>query len=1677
MALWKNTQHSFASGQLDSNVMGRQDLDRYYSGATLLRNFIVKRQGCVSKRRGTDLCADLSGLNGTDAKGKPVGEGAMRLIPVTDDEDGRYVILSGGAAYAANRDGVLLADGTRARSIAPYVAKDTDGKNAKAAGTDDEADDDLPITVIHKIAEGDYEQAKFSQADIQAALDKAVDGDRIVLHGDLIFLNKEQPQFRSEIFEPSDGVASTFAFSDSYWRMTRGGSTYAATSSARAIHVPQFKVGTVTAKRTWSFAADGGHPNRSYAVKRYSSNYSWWAIEATDTATAAGAEDDLSVTFSADGASVTATRADAESDWAFSDGNAWTLAYADGTWTASRTVATAKQSDGANTSSNYLADTVTATVDGETVVATSSWTFSDGGDWTLRISRWLYFDNAKYVSQRATTWWDVDEFTFDAVVSAPRAAKRVTFDFNGHDVRFVGRGWFYACTPNVGVAFTSSRRGARVLVASNSNCSAVHFVMTSPGSSRLGEISFGPNVEWRMDGSEANVLVRIEYATSVVFDGGTFVDTSENPDCLGSTINCYNCGSVVFKSGTFDGGLETGRLFLLNISRSPATIYGGEFRLRRPVNKNATCLLNTNATWTICGGRFDCLGDAFCGTTRIGARGESFFETFVTLVRGEFSFSEMTSWSGNVRPIADYAHEGSVANDETHDGRCGVKVAGEADYRWTGSATDAIPYRLSVPYADADLPTLCAKQCGDTVFVVHPSYPPAKFWFDKYENLHWEELAFDNTDVYPPVIDSAVMQGQDPAATDRPDDVPSWLAPLQKRELEAFYDAREAEGTMTDAGFNGNSATGSDGTSNSACTYTATVVVKDAARGKKTTHTYALSFTKTVTKDVTSTYIDGSAASTSTKTITTTGTAKNDASAAVVVVPRTVRYVATYVKDGRESLPSEPVEVDYEMPWANNAVVNLTVSKGRNDDEPDYYNLYKDSGGGYGLVGTTSADAYAGGYSADIDRYATYAPETSETDGVSLVSVADYGAARGWTATAFARRLASAPVNYPSSTAGDVGVVIPQSRKDVGLDLPKDANFVELALDARVKDGVTGNTMLVVSQVAVTIHIAFTIAYNGVDMVGWATATYYPDVSTIHNAYAATVGVPKLMCALQKKTYALKSGEKICAVTVGSGDQSDALAQCVRTVLLPNPLAGVDGVKVTRCWATFDYIYGWDIWSDFRYQGAVHAMRRYGKAPRSVGNVTWTTTWNGFTRLATNAVKIVYKYYKAIVNHEEKMVEESTTYPIRGATGDSVVGGTFQDDYVTPDMTVTPPVAPAEAHFAADGDYPRAVGIHDQRLVLASTRSSPSTVWFSRTADLYSFEPHESVREDDAMELTLAATEFPNINHLVDGKELLLLCDGGEWTVSPVSGNALTYKTAQMKMQSSVGSDRRLQPMQVAGEVLFGERGGTALRSMQYSYGTDSYQSTDLTLAAQSVFLANPIVSMCYKQRPDSEVVCVLSDGRVAALVYDKENEVFAWSVHDFGGGWLARQAVTPKCVSNGTTETTLLVQRGETWQMWRVRDDDATATAATQVVLDALHTEAYADPAEGEVAVPLGDGTYAHGIPVVSELVTVRPEARQGDTLQMELKNATECEVRVANASTFEMKPYAAKDGWRETTLEPERDGTAVSLKEADAKRLMTGMNTRDGRIHLRHSAPWPITVLSVSTTYQVEYENGGKQ
>ena len=1596
MPLWKNTQHAFIAGQLDANVMGRQDMDRYFKGATLLKNFLVKRQGCISKRRGTDLTADLDGLLGTTYDGTPIVPDKMRLVPVTNGDDGRYVILSGGVGFVASREGVLTQDNRHVRAVKPYVAIDEDGKAAYVSGKDVRQSTETPVDVIHRIGPGNYSVTR--HASLQTAFNAALDGDTVRLHSNLLLTSPVT--VNASTGWQVDGASATVDWNadstnhDRQYRIVTGGTTY------------------------WSREKDY-YGNR--ATLTFNQRF------------------------------VTATR-----NWSFSDGNAWSATWNNNMWTFTR-------DDGGNTitatkNARQDATSISFTDNGATVTATCTWSFS-GTDYdpskTYTMTVEDYYWRMK-ATDGSTTWsglvyvpqYSATVDVVSTIGTATQDEKTVTLDLYGYKITVNSSdGGIIVKNASVTLVVDSARVGGKFALIGTGWTRNIFYLLARDDRVPSGRLVLKGDIEYNLYSSGSNYcVVRAADTLGVQIDAGTFTN-------YGTYTCLFNIdgGSLVINGGEFTNELDGNfYVWLINIgagsnrSQPPTlTINGGTFT---NLNTSLNSFTYEYSGYVICGGsraRTVINGGRFIfASTRnftnvIDYRGHTFWNSgFVRIVRGEFSQSGIDccydSW--NTHGLAEYAEDGSVSNETqpNADGFYGVKVSGESDYTWDGSDRASVPYRFTIPYADADLADLCIRQSGDTLFVAHRDYPPAKIYFDKRGNAYFEELKLDNTDYFPPVVESAVMVGNDPKETDWPTEFttpPTWLTPTQKAAVTTFKNACIALGTVTDAGFSGNKADGSDGSCSYACSYTCTSVSINRTTGKKTTTVSVKSFTKSVTKEETTEYTDGQASGSTTKTVTTDGTAENSASATSVLVPRTVRYVATYVKDGKESRPSAPYAVDYDMPWANNAVVNITLSKGSNSDEPEYYNVYKDNGNGYGLIATVGIDRIAGGVAGAVNTYPLFMPDNTKATG-ALVCAADFEEKKGWAVGDIFRKMTSVGKDaFTSSPANDICLVNTASNASGGIviDFPDGGtrfDRIRLMLDGRIYDREKDVSYVIVS----TNRVTCTATYVKSDGTTTGTVSKTVDAPQRYSwggiSGGVMIGIYEDWVGLQSRAFTAPNGDTVYGWLYGKGDCADDFNAHLRKL---------------------------DI--DFRSEFA--AISDFGR----VKSVKFTFS------------ESVYSYW---TNNQQGCFHAIHFY----SGGTTAEGGMVQDDYINPDMTVTPPDDTQDPHFSAADEYPGCVGIYEQRLVFASTRTSPSTIWMSRIADLYNFTAHESIREDDALELTLAATEFPNINHLVMGRDLMLFGDGGEWLISPVTGNALTYKTASAKLQSMIGSDRALQPLQLADETLFAERGGTCLRSINYNYSSDSYQSEDLSVIAQSVFRANPIVSMAYKQHPDSIVECVLADGRVATLVYMKEQEVAAWSVQELGGGWKAKEIVSPKCIVNGTTEMMLLVEKSGVFQLWKVRDDDDTPVAASQVILDGMHIETSAAPTgTDEEGVALGDGRYAVGYPIEAEFVSVRPEPEKGQTAQMEIKNATEAELRVTDATTFSVKPYGASSGWREVSLPAVRDGASVALSSKDCKKLMTGSNNRDGRVHLKHVEPWPLTVLSVSTTYQVEYENGGNE
>ena len=77
------SQFSFSGGQINRGLIGRRDLNKYYSSAFRIENFIVKRHGTLSKRHGFRQAYVFS------------GDAPARIIPFAkDNQSCDYIVLS-----------------------------------------------------------------------------------------------------------------------------------------------------------------------------------------------------------------------------------------------------------------------------------------------------------------------------------------------------------------------------------------------------------------------------------------------------------------------------------------------------------------------------------------------------------------------------------------------------------------------------------------------------------------------------------------------------------------------------------------------------------------------------------------------------------------------------------------------------------------------------------------------------------------------------------------------------------------------------------------------------------------------------------------------------------------------------------------------------------------------------------------------------------------------------------------------------------------------------------------------------------------------------------------------------------------------------------------------------------------------------------------------------------------------------------------------------------------------------------------------------------------------------------------------------------------------------------------------------------------------------------------------
>lgn len=457
--------------------------------------------------------------------------------------------------------------------------------------------------------------------------------------------------------------------------------------------------------------------------------------------------------------------------------------------------------------------------------------------------------------------------------------------------------------------------------------------------------------------------------------------------------------------------------------------------------------------------------------------------------------------------------------------------------------------------------------------------------------------------------------------------------------------------------------------------------------------------------------------------------------------------------------------------------------------------------------------------------------------------------------------------------------------------------------------------------------------------------------------------------------------------------------------------------------------------------------------------------------------------------------EEYRVYRMRNSIAGYIgftTGTTFRDDNISPDATVTPP---RQANlFGGPNDWPSVVSIYQQRLVFAASNNQPETIWMSRVGDYYNFTKSQNFMASDRAEFDLSGEQLNRIRGLLQLRELLVFTSSGEFSVSGPDGgfSALNPIVTQY---GYVGSSS-VKPIVADDTTLFIDRSGRNVRDLRYAYESDGYSGNDLTIFASHFFEGRTIVDWAMAKNPWSLIWVVLDNGKLLALTYKREHQVWAWTEMEIDG---AVESVA--CVTEGSADATYVIVRriiGGVPRRYVERFDERVFSSAE----DAFFVDSgitYAGPEtavisglghlEGREVVALADGDVVDGLTVINGSVTLPFAASKvhvGLPYTAEMENLPPA-IQFDDVGASRGRPHRAS--MVRIQMENTRgvqivtpDGRTNEIVQtgsdlAEAMPLWTGMHDlnippfwdKDGTVTLRQPYPLPMTILGLSVELSI--------
>lgn len=410
----------------------------------------------------------------------------------------------------------------------------------------------------------------------------------------------------------------------------------------------------------------------------------------------------------------------------------------------------------------------------------------------------------------------------------------------------------------------------------------------------------------------------------------------------------------------------------------------------------------------------------------------------------------------------------------------------------------------------------------------------------------------------------------------------------------------------------------------------------------------------------------------------------------------------------------------------------------------------------------------------------------------------------------------------------------------------------------------------------------------------------------------------------------------------------------------------------------------------------------------------------------------------------------------------------------------------AEGAWSERRGYPRTIAFYEERMFFGGTKHKPQTVWASKTGDWDNYLLGD--KADDGLEFTLASDTVNTICWLCQHQALIIGTMDSEWTLSASdSAQALTPTNFQVKRQSVFGS-KGIAAQMVGETILFAQRGGRKVREFVFQWEKNGYTSPDMTILAEHVTKSG-IVETALQQLPDSILWCVLGNGTLAALTYERDQEVIGWHRHVTAG------EVISCCVipAGNEDQIYLAVRRGNGLFIEEMgsrssgiyTDSSVTVTGQGLVTvtgldhLEGMDVQVLADGAMQsmkkvvggsiELDIPADHAVVGLGYDSVLSPMSIEIEMQDGQSI---LRKKSIGELRIRFYGTVGGEVRCGSDSWQKVysyDVQEDNLDTAIAARDSVVTFNVLSGNDYAPVIEIRQRDPLPMNVTNLVALYDI--------